>query len=244
MSTFADLDVPSDRKLPVLLLVDVSGSMSQHGKLAAQNESIAQMIDGFVEDTYTRGVIRLAVITFGGEAAELALEPADVGDLRWVPPDVAAGRTPMGAALAMANDLLSDQRLTPENAYKPMIVLTSDGLPTDGWQGPFDELLNSRRGRQANRIAIAIGEDADETMLARFVSEDAQLLHAQEGKDIVEFFRRRSACCSNAGAGRSRSPSRSRSSDSTTSNSWPPRYPPSPACAPTATRWATRPPPC
>ena len=48
----------------------------------------------------------------------------------------------------------------------------------------------------------------------------------------------RSASCSNAGAGRSRSPNRSRSSASTTSNSWPPRSPRSPACAPTATKWA------
>ena len=190
MSTFADVGVPSDRKLPVLLLVDVSGSMGQHGKLAAQNESITQMIEGFAEDSHTRGVVRLAIVTFGGEAAELAVEPGDIDAIHWHPPTEPRGRTPMGAALGMANELLSDPRLVPESAYQPVIVLTSDGLPTDRWREPFDELLKSRRGRQANRLAIGIGEDADDAMLSSFVSDGVPVLKADEGKDIVEFFRR------------------------------------------------------
>jgi uncharacterized protein YegL len=190
MTTFSDYAVPGDRALPVLLLVDVSGSMGQHGKLAAQNESIGQMIDAFLVDSRTRGAIRIAVIAFGGEAAELLLPPTPVEQVQWTPPSEAAGRTPLGTALGMAREVLVDPAFKPQNALKATIVLTSDGIPTDDWQTPLRDLLASRAGAQADRIAVAIGEDADEAMLEQFCSDDMPVLKAHEGQDIVEYFRR------------------------------------------------------
>jgi uncharacterized protein YegL len=190
MTTFSDYAVPGDRPLPVLLLVDVSGSMGQHGKLAAQNESIGQMIDAFLLDSRTRGAIRIAIIAFGGESAELLLPPTPVEQVRFVPPAEATGRTPLGTALRMASDVLVDPAFKPQNALKATMVLTSDGIPTDDWEPPLQELLASRAGRQADRIAVAIGEDADEAMLVQFCSDEMPVLKAHEGQDIVEYFRR------------------------------------------------------
>jgi uncharacterized protein YegL len=190
MTTFADYAVPTDRPLPVLLLVDVSGSMGQHGKLAAQNESIAQMIDAFLVDSRTRGAIRMAIIAFGGESAELLLPPTPVEDVCWSPPAQAVGRTPLGAALAKASEVLSDPAFKPEHALKATVVLTSDGIPTDDWQEALQALVASHAGGQADRIAVAIGEDADERMLAAFSMPGMPVLKAHEGQDIVEFFRR------------------------------------------------------
>src|SRR4051812_9310753 len=98
---------PPSRSLPVIVLADVSGSMTQRGKLAAQSQSIAEMIDAFRTDATTRGAVRLAVVTFGGEVAELVLALTPIDEIAWDPETLAAGgKTPWGAAIAMTEEIV------------------------------------------------------------------------------------------------------------------------------------------
>lgn len=184
--SLSDFRPPPSRMLPVLVLADVSASMKGH-KLAAQNESIAEMIDAFRADSATRGAVHLAVISFGGDAAELAVPLTRIEDVTWKDSLGAAGRTPWGAAISLASDVLAE---LPDTAYQPTIVMTSDGIPTDIWQPALDRLIGTKRGAQANRYAIAIGEDADSSRLAQFAGAAERVLSAQEASDIVEYFRR------------------------------------------------------
>ena len=77
-----------------------------------------------------------------------------------------------------------------EPTYQPTIVMTSDGIPTDEWEPVLERFVRSRRGAQAHRYAIAIGEDADAATLARFTGDRGRVLHAGDAADIVEYFRR------------------------------------------------------
>jgi uncharacterized protein YegL len=49
-----------------------------------------------------------------------------------------------------------------------VIVLISDGRPTDDYKGPLEKLLKMPWGKKAVRIAISIGKDADDDVLTEF----------------------------------------------------------------------------
>lgn len=175
--------------LPVIVLADVSGSMVERGKLAQQDEAIGEMIDAFRLDAATRGAVHLAIIAFGGEIAELVVPLQTVESVAWRADHAAAGgRTPWGAAFALAQDVVRD---LPSTTYQPTVVMTSDGVPTDAWEPVLHSFLESKRGGQSHRLAVAIGEDADCAKLAQFTGDPAHVLAAADGSaDIVEYFRR------------------------------------------------------
>jgi uncharacterized protein YegL len=182
--------VQKARPLPVIILADTSGSMSVDGKIEALNASIKEMISTFSEEGRRQAEIQLALVTFGGPKAEMyePLIPAhEVTDFK---PMVASGPTPMGGAFELVTELLEDQERIPSRAYRPVLVLLSDGLPTDDWKVGFEKLCNSDRAKKATRFAMAIGSDADESMLNDFVNDDeAPVFKAHQARDIHRFFK-------------------------------------------------------
>ncbi len=186
--SLTDFVPPPNRSLPIIVLADVSGSMTARGKLAAQTQSIGEMIDAFRTDATTRGAVQVAVVAFGGESAELVVELQPVEGIAWDPKSlVADGKTPWAAAISMARDIVD---AIPEPTYQPTIVMTSDGIPTDRWEPALQQFLATRRGAQAHRYAIAIGEDADPEKLAEFTGSADRVLAATQASDIIEHFRR------------------------------------------------------
>ena len=53
-------------------------------------------------------------------------------------------------------------------AYAPVILLFSDGGPTDNWEKELKQLKLNNWFKHAIKIAIAIGDDADKAVLAEF----------------------------------------------------------------------------
>ena len=103
----------------------------------------------------------------------------------------ANGRTPLGHALVMVRELLEDRDQIPSRAYRPTLILVSDGQPNDKWEEPLRALLGSERASKAFRVAVAIGADADRGVLRDFLAEpSARVFEANEAQDISEFFRR------------------------------------------------------
>ena len=54
----------------------------------------------------------------------------------------------------------------------PVLVLLSDGQPTDNFEDGLNRLLHVPWGRKAIRISIAIGEDANMKVLQQFIGSD------------------------------------------------------------------------
>ena len=187
MSKLKEFTISSARPLPVILMADVSGSMAADGKIKALNSAIAEMIETFAEEDDGRAEIHVAVVTFGGDAAlHVDLTPAN--DVQWTPMK-ANGRTPMGAALDIVTDLIEDRERIPRRAYRPTVVLVSDGLPNDDWQGPLARLLGSERAVKAQRFALGIGADADNDVLRAFLDDpEGRVFDAHEAREIRKFF--------------------------------------------------------
>jgi magnesium chelatase subunit D len=108
----------------VVLAVDASGSMGAHGRMAAAKGAVLALLT----DAYQRRD-RVALVTFGGDAADIALRPTGSTEvaqarLRDLP---VGGRTPLAAGIDSALGLA---RAATNGAYRPLLVLVSDGRAT------------------------------------------------------------------------------------------------------------------
>lgn len=177
------------RPLPIIVLADTSGSMSVDGKIEALNKALMDMISTFAGESRLKAELQVSVITFGGIASiHLPLTPAH--QIEVVEPLPATGGTPMGAAFQLAAEMVEDKDQIPSRAYKPVIVLVSDGHPTDDISASFQLLVNGERSSKATRFAMGIGADADLTLLGDFANDsEAPVFKAENARDIHRFFK-------------------------------------------------------
>ena len=101
----------------------------------------------------------------------------------------ASGMTPMGTALHMAKDMIEDKETTPSRAYRPLVILCSDGAPNDDWEDPMDNFIKDGRSSKCDRMAMAIGSDANEAVLKRFIEgTENPLFYAKDASSMHKFF--------------------------------------------------------
>ena len=84
----------------------------------------------------------------------------------------------MGAAFKELDKKLSRNEFlqTSAGAYPPVILLFSDGGPTDNWESGLTALQKNNWFKRAIKIAFAIGEDSDKGVLARFSGSSETVL--------------------------------------------------------------------
>jgi uncharacterized protein YegL len=188
MSKLKEFTAMTARPLPVVILADTSGSMSENGKIEALNTALIDMVGAFGEEEQGRAEIHVAIITFGGTAqVHQELAPASKIAPR---PLGAKGMTPMGGAFDIARELIEDQQRVPGRAYTPALVLVSDGQPNDGWELALGRLLQSERAKKAQRFALGIGADADAAVLRQFLANpEGRVYGAADAREIKNFFR-------------------------------------------------------
>lgn len=181
---------PAAKKLPVVLLLDISGSMSGE-KINTLYDSVVEMVDSFVAAQEKETIIDVAVITFGSKV-ELHTPYTSVAELQksGINRFHADGMTPMGTALQMAKDMIDDKNTTPSNIYRPAVVLVSDGQPNDSWEKPLDNFIKDGRSAKCQRFAIAIGNDADRNVLERFTGEKANVMFAEDASGMADCFQK------------------------------------------------------
>ena len=190
MNALSSFTVAKARPLPVIILADTSGSMSENGKINALNTALADMTQSFARDLDGRAEIHVAIITFGGTAK--VHQPLTSAATLQLQPLVATGKTPMGDAFDLARELIEDRQQVPSRAYSPVIVLASDAQPNDGtrWEEALERLLSSERAKKAQRFALGIGVGVDATALKRFVADaNVKIYGAADAAQIDKFFR-------------------------------------------------------
>ncbi len=179
---------PAAKPLPVVLLLDVSSSMSGD-KIDNLNKAVKKMLDTFAQEEKMETEILVSVITFGNQV-ELQVPYTKASHVQWQGLQ-ANGMTPMGTALKMAKAMIEDKETTPSRAYRPTIVLVSDGQPNDSWERPLEDFISEGRSSKCDRMAMAIGRDADETVLKRFIEGTPHdLFYAENAGQLHEFFQR------------------------------------------------------
>lgn len=170
---------PTEKSLPIILLLDVSTSMKlpisgRPGatRISELNQATALLIENLKAESLELDFL-VSIITFG-QNVSLHLPPTKVEKINWK--DMSPyGNTPLGRALVMAKDLIEDRNQTPSRAYTPTVILVSDGEPNDSWEAPLDDFLQTGRSQKCDRMAIAIGDSAvnpgkTRDMLKRFTA--------------------------------------------------------------------------
>jgi uncharacterized protein YegL len=218
---------PKAKPLPVFLLLDVSGSMNEvvdpesvrrtgqtvendgqtwelveggTSKIQILNDAVRRMVDSFASEERMETEFTVSIITFGDRVVQ-HLAPGAASSVNWTDME-ADGCTAMGAAFSLAKRLIEDKEVIPSRAYRPTVVLVSDGEPTDDWEHPLETLITGGRSAKCFFLAMGIGENPGTQVLERFVSQTPVLaevngtpvrntvFHATDADKIHEFFRK------------------------------------------------------
>jgi len=100
-----------------------------------------------------------------------------------------SGGTDLGSALSLLGQVM---RIPPmsDRALPPVLVLISDGCPTDDFKKGLGLLLSEPWGKKAIRIAIGIGKDADLAVLQQFIGNDElRPLKANSPEALINYVR-------------------------------------------------------
>lgn len=164
--------------------------MGVDGKIQALNNAIREAIPHMqkVADENPNADILVRAIKFSTGAQWHISQPTPVADFKWH--DLSAeGVTDLGKALAMVTEQLRIPPMT-DRALPPVLVLVSDGQPTDDFGAGLKVLMEQPWGMKGVRIAIAIGEDADHDVLQRFMGHsELRPLQANSPEMLVKHIR-------------------------------------------------------
>ena len=179
----------ANRPLHFIFLADCSTSMSG-GKIQALNHAIREAIPHMreVAKGNPNAEVLVRAIRFSAGAQWHVSQATNVDEFEWT--DLSAyGMTDMGRALLLVTEALKISSM-PERALPPVLVLVSDGQPTDDFKGGLQALMAEPWGKKAVRLAIAIGEDADTGVLQDFIGHtEIQPLQANNAEDLVNYIR-------------------------------------------------------
>lgn len=178
------------KELHVFYLIDNSGSMKGQ-PIATVNYAMRETIEELKNIIAPNDIhLKIAAMEFNTNVkwitqGERHLENVD--DFIWE--DVEAdGRTSLGAALSLLNrSMTQDKMMHSKTGNKaPVIIVMSDGAPTDEWIESLEKLQKNEWFKQAIKIGIAIGSRADVNVLSRLVGSKEAVIFA----DNLDYLRK------------------------------------------------------
>lgn len=166
----------ASRPLHFFWVVDCSGSMLSDGKMDIVNNAIQECIPEMAAEADNNPNAQLLVraLQFSTGASWITANPIPVETYGWEPLE-ASGVTDMGKAFELLAAQLSIPPM-PTRALPPVIVLLSDGQPTDDYKKGLNKLKALPWYKKAVKIAISIGKDADDEVLAEFTNNNRELV--------------------------------------------------------------------
>lgn len=178
----------ASRPLHFFWVVDCSGSM-MGDKIATANFAIKDAIPGMrsAAEENPNAQLLIRTLKFETGATWITPNPVPVEDFEWEPLEIGA-LTSMGLAF----DMLADQLEMPpmsEKALPPVIVLLSDGNPTDDYKSGLNRLLSLPWGKKAVKIAISIGQDVDNAILEEFTGNRELVLQANNADQLAKMIK-------------------------------------------------------
>ncbi|MDR2392509.1 MAG: VWA domain-containing protein [Planctomycetota bacterium] len=175
------------RKLPVYLLIDISGSMAGEPIEAVKN-GLQTMQSALRKDPHALEQAYVSLITFSTAAKQL-IPLTEVAKFQ-IPALSAGGGTALGGALELLVDCVDREvmKSAPDQKgdWKPMVFLMTDGEPTD----QIDNGVSAfKAGKWGVVVACAAGAHANIATLQRIAGENVIRLDTADSNSIAAFFK-------------------------------------------------------
>lgn len=169
-----------------VVVADTSGSMKGE-PIAQLNAGISAFATELRADRLAAKRVEVSIVTFGDVVK--VESPFASADTFQTPTLSAGGATPMGAAICTALDLLdarlSEYRRGGVSAYRPVMLLLTDGYPTDPMDKAIRRLNEAEERRRMTLFPVGV-EGADMALLGRLSSTTPLQLR---GLQFVDMFR-------------------------------------------------------
>lgn len=173
----APVDQLPRKTLTVFFLIDTSGSMAG-GKISSLNVAIRDTLPMLeqISSENTDAEIKIAALQFASGCDWMYPRPLPVEDFEWNDLE-ASGLTSLGAAYQELLKKLSQTSGFMQEANAscaPVMILFSDGVPTDDAKHGLEHLKCNNWYKAAIKIAVAIGDDANKDVLKDFVNNNSE----------------------------------------------------------------------
>lgn len=180
------------RTMVLFFIVDTSGSMSGD-KIGSVNDAIRETVPDLrdLSENNPDASIKIAALQFDTDARWLYPQPVESSDFQWTDLQT-GGLTSLGLAMEKLNEKLSKSQFLQEAAgsFAPVIILLSDGGPTDNYKKGLEDIKKNNWFKYAIKIAIAIGNDADKNVLTEFAGNSEAVIEVHNRsalKAIIKF---------------------------------------------------------
>ena len=185
------LDNPTTR-VPVVLCLDVSASMTIDGRIEQLNKGVQEFFRSVSEDKIAKWAAEICIVIFNNEAKKLIdfnyvekqKKAFDALELK------AGGNTAMGAAVELSLSLLEQRKTEYRNKgidyWQPWLVLMTDGQATDNIDNAANQCSKLVDDGKLVIFPLALGRGANLEELKSFSPKRAPL-RLNEHK-LSEFF--------------------------------------------------------
>lgn len=184
-------DFPAPKRvLPIIFIVETSSEM-QGAMIGAVNIAISETLPMFLDFEQENNVdVKINVLSYSTGAKWMYGEMINASDFEYRDL-IANGNVEMGAAFEALDEALSCGIIgDPFAIYLPYFILFSANSPTDDYKTALNKLKSNRFSR-GQKVAIAIGNNADKNILKEFTGNMEAVLDSHQADLLRKIFRLR-----------------------------------------------------
>ena len=201
MSLTETSEIPR-REMVLFFVADKSGSMSGK-KIESVNQAIVEVLPIIdkISSENPDAKIKIAALEFSSGCEWMYDEPKDASEFKWNDLTV-EGLTDLGDACRELSSKLSRHSFlkSTTGAFAPVIILLTDGEPTDDYMGGIGKLRENKWFKHAIKIAIAIGNDANKDVLKEFTGNVESVIEVHNIDALKKIIRVASVASSTIGS--------------------------------------------
>ncbi len=200
MGMFDDVEGIVKRQMVLFFVIDTSGSM-QGTKIGAVNTAIREVLPELKDAGGSDIDLKVACLTFSSGCQWMYSTPISSESFQWNNV-VADGCTDLGAACRELSEKLSKNGFlkAPSGSVAPAIFLMSDGEPTDDFESGLAKLKDNNWFKYAIKVAVAIGDDANKEVLAKFTGTIEAVISVHTPEALKKWIRKVSVTSSQIGS--------------------------------------------